>query len=56
MTASKKIRKQIDALITTHNALCQLKVSPVALDAVITAIEELEDAFIAEANHENSIK
>lgn len=55
-TASQKLRKQIDALIGVHNALCKLNVSDQAIDSVLAAVEELEDAYIAEVNHENATR
>jgi|APHig6443717817_1056837.scaffolds.fasta_scaffold243256_2 hypothetical protein len=52
-TPSKKLRKQINALIKTRRELAALNVSGFAIDAIQTAIDELEDAFIAEVNAES---
>lgn len=54
LTAAVKLRKQIDALVANKRALAALNVSEYALDAIQTAIDELEDAFIAEVNAENA--
>lgn len=49
-----KLRKQIDALIKTKRALALLNVSGEALAFIQAAIDDLEDAYIAEVNHDNS--
>lgn len=56
MTNAQKLREQIDALDDARCALASLNVSDFALDAITTAIDELEDAYIAEVNAENSAK
>jgi hypothetical protein len=49
-----KLRKQINALIKTKRALAALNVSSEALAFIQAAIDELEDAFIAEVNNANN--
>lgn len=55
-TASKTLRKQINALIKSRRELFKLNVSSEIIASISYAIDELEDAFIAEVNFENSAK
>lgn len=48
------LRNDIDNLINTRRSLVKLNVSESALDLIDVAIDELEDAYIAEVNFQNS--
>jgi hypothetical protein len=53
---AKKLRKEINALIKSKKSLASLNVSRFALDGISQAIDELEDAYIAEVNSESESK
>ena len=48
------LRNDIDTLVNTRRSLVKLNVSESALDLIDVAIDELEDAYIAEVNHFNA--
>jgi len=50
---SKKFRKKIDALIKARKSLQESNVSEQVIENLNIAINELEDAYIAEVNFEN---
>ncbi|CAB4185112.1 hypothetical protein UFOVP1118_45 [uncultured Caudovirales phage] len=56
ITNSQKLRKQINALIKSFETLKKLNVDPQTIEYINIAINDLEDAFIAEVNHENETK
>lgn len=56
ITNSQKLRKQINALIKSFEALKKLNVDSQTIEYINIAINDLEDAFIAEVNHENEAK
>ena len=48
------LRNDIDTLVNTRRSLVKLNVSESVLDLIDVAIDELEDAYIAEVNHFNA--
>ena len=53
-TSLQILRNDIDTLVNTRRSLVKLNVSESVLDLIDVAIDELEDAYIAEVNHFNA--
>lgn len=49
-----KLRRQINALTTVKTALDDINASETAIASVQIAIDELQDAYIAEVNFQDS--